>query len=274
MSNSRNAWTQEVRNMQEDEIIKEIVLVQGLKKWTKIAKAIKDRLGIEGRTGKQCRERWHNHLNPDIKKETWTEEEENHIFELQKQFGNKWSEIATHMPGRTDNSIKNCFYSAIRRNLRKYNKKRPESEKLKGPLKSLLKKPSTRAILMKTSVVSAETQTPIVKSSKTIKKHLNSDIKPIDIICPMISPMPNMGIFSFPITPSTTPSIMSSKFTSSYFNFPDEISLMENMYAKNDIEPTKEVIKSEQTTPRYFLPHFSPKTTFQHYFTPRNSNSQ
>ena len=273
MSNSRNIWTQEVRNIQEDEIIKEIVMVQGLKKWTKISKAIKERLGIDGRTGKQCRERWHNHLNPEIKKETWTEEEENNIFELQKQLGNKWSEIATHMPGRTDNSIKNCFYSAIRRNLRKYNKKKPESEKLKGSLKALLKKPATRAILMKTSVVKVEKQPKVEKQTKTNKKTLNSDINSIDIVCPAISPLPSLGMFSFPITPSTTPSIMSSKFSSNYFNFPEDMSTLD-MYQKADYDNASEMMKSEQTTPRYYLPHFSPKTTFQHYFTPRNSNSK
>ena len=48
---------------------------------------------------------------------------------------------------KNDNFIKNCFYSAIRRNLRKYNKKKPESEKLKGSLKNLLKRPAIQAIL-------------------------------------------------------------------------------------------------------------------------------
>ena len=70
MSITRNSWMHEVLFIQEDELIKEYVLTQGLKKWTKIANAIRDRLGIDGRTGKQCRERWHNHLNPEITKET------------------------------------------------------------------------------------------------------------------------------------------------------------------------------------------------------------
>ena len=63
-------------------------------------------------------------------------------------FGNKWSKIAENIPGRTENSIKNCFYSLIRKNLRKYNRKRTESEKIKGSIKSLLKKPKFREILL------------------------------------------------------------------------------------------------------------------------------
>lgn len=251
-----------------------------MKKWTKIAKSIKDRLGVEGRTGKQCRERWHNHLNPEIKKAIWDEEEERKIFELQKQLGNKWSEIATHMPGRTDNSIKNCFYSAIRRNLRKYNKKKAESEKLKGSLKSLLKKPATRAILMKTETENTAIQLVAPKPLRNVRKPSNSSVKSIDIVCPIISPIPTMNVFQFPITPinlhtpSTTPSVLSNKFGSQYFNFPEEFAMFENFHLKSENEGSVEGFRSEQTTPRYFLPHFSPKTTFQHYFTPRNSNNK
>ena len=71
------------------------------------------------KTGKQCRERWHNHLNPKLSKESFTLEDEIKVFQYQKQLGNRWSEIAQHFEGRNDNFIKNCFYSAIRRNLRK-----------------------------------------------------------------------------------------------------------------------------------------------------------
>ena len=86
-----------------------------MKKWNIIAEQLTKRVPGSKRNGKQCRERWHNNLDNKIKKCGWNPNEEFVFIEAHKIHGNKWAEIANYIPGRTDNQIKNHFYSSLRK---------------------------------------------------------------------------------------------------------------------------------------------------------------
>ncbi|XP_074315732.1 transcription factor MYB92-like [Silene latifolia] len=103
----KGPWTPE-----EDELLTSYIEKHGLGSWRALPKAA----GLN-RCGKSCRLRWTNYLRPDIKRGRFTEEEEDMIIKLHSVLGNKWSRIAAHLPGRTDNEIKNYWNTHLRKKL-------------------------------------------------------------------------------------------------------------------------------------------------------------
>ncbi|GBF93219.1 transcription factor [Raphidocelis subcapitata] len=103
----------------EDAELTRLVRELGEGNWSMIARALNeafDRDGpATGRIGKQCRERWNHHLRPDIKRDAWTEEEERKLVQAHQALGNRWSDIARQLPGRTENAVKNLWNATLRR---------------------------------------------------------------------------------------------------------------------------------------------------------------
>ncbi|KAL7090993.1 hypothetical protein ACP275_12G077300 [Erythranthe tilingii] len=104
----RGPWT-----LDEDNLLIQYITCHGEGRWNSLAKYS----GLN-RTGKSCRLRWLNYLKPDIKRGNLTPHEQILILELHSKWGNRWSKIAQHLPGRTDNEIKNYWRTRVQKQAR------------------------------------------------------------------------------------------------------------------------------------------------------------
>ena len=104
--NNKGPWTE-----QEDKKLINLVEKYGAEKWSFISSHFPERIG------KQCRERWFNHLCPTVNKTAWSKEEEWILFILHNKIGNKWSQLCKYLPGRTDNTIKNHWNSTMKKRI-------------------------------------------------------------------------------------------------------------------------------------------------------------
>ncbi|KAJ8638024.1 hypothetical protein MRB53_012291 [Persea americana] len=112
-NNANNKLRKGLWSPEEDDRLMKYMLTNGQGCWSEVAR----NAGLQ-RCGKSCRLRWINYLRPDLKRGAFSPEEEDLIIHLHSILGNRWSQIAARLPGRTDNEIKNFWNSTVKKRIR------------------------------------------------------------------------------------------------------------------------------------------------------------
>ncbi|GMI69019.1 myb domain protein 20 [Hibiscus trionum] len=210
----KGPWTAE-----EDKKLISFILANGQCCWRAVPK-----LAGLLRCGKSCRLRWTNYLRPDLKRGLLSEYEEKMVIDLHAQLGNRWSKIASHLPGRTDNEIKNHWNTHIKKKLRKMGIDPLTHKPLSTAEEHHIHPQQPQQQADKTKEL--ETETPSLKSTitkpkveKPTEQMMVNDIDDTNGFCtdevPLIEPHEILVHNSAPSTSSSSPS--SSSCHSSLF---------------------------------------------------------
>ena len=167
----KGAFTEE-----EDNLIRKFVEQYGPRRWQQVTEF------VPGRSAKQCRERWYNHLDPTVVNKDFTPEEDEIIFQKHQELGPKWSIIARVLPGRTDNAIKNRWNASISKRVSKNEK----GEEILLPDMSKRKRRVARQLPSRPAPVKTSSpEIPIIEKIIPLPQEANSTIS---------SPTPTMKI--------------------------------------------------------------------------------
>ncbi|KAL7144291.1 hypothetical protein ABFS83_07G002100 [Erythranthe nasuta] len=161
----RGPWT-----VEEDFTLINYIAHHGEGRWNSLSRCA----GLK-RTGKSCRLRWLNYLRPDVRRGNITLEEQLLILELHSRWGNRWSKIAQHLPGRTDNEIKNYWRTRVQKHAKQL-KCDVNSKQFKDTMRYLwMPRLVERIQSQSQSHVQATTGTPVTTAT-TYNTHQNADI--------------------------------------------------------------------------------------------------
>ncbi|XP_071730649.1 uncharacterized protein [Rutidosis leptorrhynchoides] len=173
----RGAWSSD-----EDKLLTNHIQTHGEGQW----RSLPSKAGLL-RCGKSCRLRWMNYLRPGIKRGNFTSDENDIIFRLHSLHGNRWSLIATELPGRTDNEIKNYWNAHLRKVVENsennHRKKSKSSKKMKRKLKQVDQETETESqqkskkvkVLDSSSATSTSSSNSFTMSSSNSSKNESVD---------------------------------------------------------------------------------------------------